>query len=226
MRIACISDTHGFHRKIVVPEADVLVHAGDITMNGEPEVMDDFVGWLHAQPHKHKVLVPGNHDFCLDYQHPRRPKWPGHHMTARDSFDAVGVHFLIGRGVTLDGVKFWGGPWVPNLPLWAFPEGEGKCWKQLPHDVQVLVTHGPVYGIGDRVGPDHQVQVGFGEHVGSTKLGNQLTYSGAIDSLKAHISGHIHESHGVKVVGTRLFVNAAICTRAYNPSNPTVVIDV
>ena len=38
LRIACISDTHGRHRSITVPPCDVLIHAGDFTNVGEPEL--------------------------------------------------------------------------------------------------------------------------------------------------------------------------------------------
>lgn len=65
-----ISDTHGFHRDVVIPDGDVLVHAGDITMNGEVETILDFVRWLVELPHAHKVIVPGNHDRCLDHAYP------------------------------------------------------------------------------------------------------------------------------------------------------------
>ncbi len=34
LSIVCISDTHGKHRNLVVPDGDVLVHAGDITSKG------------------------------------------------------------------------------------------------------------------------------------------------------------------------------------------------
>lgn len=36
MRIVCISDTHGLHRKLVLPEADILIHAGDFMIHGRP----------------------------------------------------------------------------------------------------------------------------------------------------------------------------------------------
>ena len=34
LKIVCISDTHGKHRSLKVPDGDVLVHAGDITSKG------------------------------------------------------------------------------------------------------------------------------------------------------------------------------------------------
>ena len=35
MRIVAISDTHGLHDTLTIPDGDVLVHAGDITRHGE-----------------------------------------------------------------------------------------------------------------------------------------------------------------------------------------------
>lgn len=29
-KIICVSDTHGLHRKLDVPDGDILIHAGDI----------------------------------------------------------------------------------------------------------------------------------------------------------------------------------------------------
>ena len=46
VRFVCISDTHGKHRQINVPDGDVLLHAGDITNMGEPQQLEDFAEWL------------------------------------------------------------------------------------------------------------------------------------------------------------------------------------
>jgi hypothetical protein len=37
-RIVCISDTHGYHRSIPIPTCDILIHGGDFTNYGEPEM--------------------------------------------------------------------------------------------------------------------------------------------------------------------------------------------
>ena len=43
MRIVCISDTHGRHKKLKnIPDGDVLIHAGDITPRGEIEHLGSF----------------------------------------------------------------------------------------------------------------------------------------------------------------------------------------
>ena len=55
MRICCISDTHG-HR-IPVPDADLLIHAGDMTGSGTLEEVKATHDWLAALPHRHKVVI-------------------------------------------------------------------------------------------------------------------------------------------------------------------------
>ena len=37
MRIVLISDTHGLHRQLDVPAGDLLIHAGDFTLNSKPD---------------------------------------------------------------------------------------------------------------------------------------------------------------------------------------------
>ena len=59
VRIVCISDTHGQHTKLSVPDGDVLVHAGDFTAFGDrPKEVVDFNQWLgeqHLRKH-HNIL--------------------------------------------------------------------------------------------------------------------------------------------------------------------------
>src|SRR5207247_3444670 len=67
MRIVCLADTHGLHRQLEVPTGDLLIHAGDFTFYSKPpSVVSDFDDWLGSLPHRHKVVVPGNHEFALE----------------------------------------------------------------------------------------------------------------------------------------------------------------
>lgn len=36
LRCVCISDTHGLHRGVAVPNGDLLIHCGDFTDTGMP----------------------------------------------------------------------------------------------------------------------------------------------------------------------------------------------
>jgi len=66
MRIVLISDTHGLHRQLEVPSGDLLIHAGDFTFYSKPpSIVSDFNAWLGSLPHRHKVVIPGNHEFAL-----------------------------------------------------------------------------------------------------------------------------------------------------------------
>jgi len=53
-RFVCISDTHDCTP--VVPDGDVLLHAGDISA-GIPESVKSMFDWLKGLPHQTKVSV-------------------------------------------------------------------------------------------------------------------------------------------------------------------------
>jgi predicted phosphodiesterase len=40
--LVAVSDTHGLHPYLHIPEGDVLVHAGDITLHGTLAEVADF----------------------------------------------------------------------------------------------------------------------------------------------------------------------------------------
>src|SRR5277367_2976397 len=143
MRIIAISDTHALHRHLVIPDGDVLVHAGDITGDGEIETMIDFADWFRELPHKHKLVLPGNHDYCLDISQGKYNKF------AEQLIDSTGAHYLFDTSRTLDGKKFYGSPWVPNLAGWAFWDRNRDRFETAPQDIDVLVTHGPPRNIRD-----------------------------------------------------------------------------
>lgn len=63
MKLVCISDTHSMHRRIPeVPDGDVLVHAGDSLGQGTLENIEELNEWLGTLPHRHKIVIAGNHD--------------------------------------------------------------------------------------------------------------------------------------------------------------------
>ena len=66
LRFVAISDTHNKHADLVVPPGDVLIHAGDVTWGGTLAEVEAFNAWLGTLPHKHKIVVAGNHDFAFD----------------------------------------------------------------------------------------------------------------------------------------------------------------
>ena len=187
MRVVFISDTHGAHDRIDLPEADVLVHCGDFTNRGRSEEIAAFNEWLGRQSHDVKIVVPGNHDLAFESK-PTRSK---DLLTHAD-------HVLIDETVVVGGVKFFGSPRTPQFGGWAFMYNRNKApWDCIPTDTDVLITHGPAYDILDSASD--------GQQCGCEALGAVVTKI----APKVHAFGHIHESRGVKQVGETLRVNAA-----------------
>lgn len=46
LKIVAISDTHGQHRSLKLPNGDVIIHAGDVSRSGRPEQIQDFLDWF------------------------------------------------------------------------------------------------------------------------------------------------------------------------------------
>jgi Icc-related predicted phosphoesterase len=210
MRIICISDTHNRIGKVDIPDGDVLVHAGDSTMMGRPEEIGKFAAYLEALPHKYKVVIAGNHDWLFE----TRP------TTARKLIEDAGAIYLQDEAVTIMGHKFYGAPWQPWFQNWAFNVARGKAlaakWALIPTDTDVLITHGPPFGILD--------QVDGGEHLGCVDLRT------AVDRVNPllHVFGHIHDGYGLdarRELARTNFVNASICDESYQPVNSPIEID-
>lgn len=181
MRLVAMADTHGYHRDLVVPDGDVLVHAGDLTQRGTLAQLQEVADWLRSLPHRHKVVIAGNHDFALQ----RVP------AEARALFH--GLTYLEDEEVTLDGVRIYGSPWQPWFYDWAFNLRRGPAidekWQRIPEGLDVLVTHGPPAGYGDLVTR--------GERVGCEDLLRHLARA----KPRFHLFGHIHEDRGEWLVG-------------------------
>lgn len=210
MRVVAISDTHMYHERITLPEGDLLVHAGDSTRRGELDDLEAFLTWLRDQPHRHKVLIAGNHDFCFETEKKRKK--------ARALVEKMGnIIYLQDREVTVEGYKVWGSPWQPWFYNWAFNLSRGpslaKKWALIPADTDILVTHGPPKGILDRTDR--------GEQVGCEELRARVE----VIQPKLHIFGHIHEGYGQEGDGHTIFVNAASCDERYRPINSPIVVD-
>jgi predicted phosphodiesterase len=64
--LVLLVDTHGFHRRMKIPESVIVIFAGDICSYGDLSELDDFNAFLGQLPHKHKIMVAGNHDYIAD----------------------------------------------------------------------------------------------------------------------------------------------------------------
>lgn len=205
MRIVFLSDTHGLHDQVEVPEGDLLLHAGDLTGRGRLEELAAAADWLRSLPHRHKVLIAGNHDFCLEQQ-PQAARALLHGLT-----------YLEDESCQCEGLKIYGSPWQPWFHDWAFNLRRGeplrRVWAGIPEDTEILMTHGPPEGILDRCLD--------GREVGCQQLLQRVQEI----RPRLHLFGHIHEAYGQKTVDETLFVNGSACTLQYKPVQKPWVLE-
>jgi predicted phosphodiesterase len=204
------------HKGFSLPDGDVLIHAGDATSSGVSDEVGRFLEWFASQSHPHKILIAGNHDW-LFLRHPD--------MAEQLLAAYPGITYLQDSGVEIKGIKFWGSPWQPEFCDWAFNlprKGPGlrEVWNRIPIDTEVLITHGPPYGILDQVTGSIDFS-GKAEHLGCEELLIRL----AAVKPKVHIFGHIHGGYGVAQSKVTTYVNACTCSELYKPSNRPIVVD-
>ncbi|KAJ8307240.1 hypothetical protein KUTeg_015324 [Tegillarca granosa] len=235
VRFVCISDTHTFIENkpsYFLPDGDVLLHAGDITNEGQIKKLVEFNDYLGKLSYKHKVVIAGNHDITLDTD--MIQKDPESAMLnfgiicellkqysvkqTKDLF--TNCTYLQDSGVQLYGINIYGSPWQPVFRDWAFNLRRGeeilKKWDKIPNNTDILITHGPPLGYGDEVG--HH---GSG-HVGCVELLNTVQKR---VHPKYHVFGHIHEGYGVTSDGETTFINASFVNRLFLPVNSPIVFD-
>lgn len=226
LRFVCISDTHGRHRNVRVPSGDVLVHCGDFTHRGTHDEIRDFNDWLGTLPHRHKIVIAGNHDLSMDaveYRTHWATTWrhAEFHDPARSHALLTNCTYIENRSVVIDGVKIFGSPMTPPIPgrVMAFNVARGfaaqQQWSKIPSDVDVLLTHGPPNGILDKV-------------VTGARVGDETLLREVMSRCRPqfHVFGHIHEAYGATRVGRTVFINCATSTLLGKPKHAPVVFDV
>jgi len=66
MKLIAISDTHGYHRSLKIPDGYILIHAGDLTRHGSLDDVIEVNDFLGNLPHPYKIIIAGNHDLCYE----------------------------------------------------------------------------------------------------------------------------------------------------------------
>lgn len=220
MKIVCISDTHCKLNKIIVPEGEVLIHAGDLCSRGsriEAEAEIKLLSKIAKNFDAH-FFVPGNHDIIFEHD--------TIHMKA--FCQSEGVNMLLHETATYKKFNIFGSPYTPEFFNWAFnvPRGEElyKKWQDIPLNTNILITHGPPSDMLDRI-PDSYFNplTNSRLNVGCEDLKNRIS---ELKELKLHVFGHIHNSYGQKNKNGVKYINASICTEKYNPTNKPIVIEV
>jgi len=208
LKFIAISDTHGRHADLILPKGDVLIHAGDVSRIGDRNEIINFLQWFDSQPFAYKIFIAGNHDFYFERMPPEIIK----------NSIPPGVIYLNDSDITIENVKIWGSPVTPWFFDWAFNRQRGndiqKHWNMMPNDVDILITHGPVYQILDKTISR--------QHVGCTDLLQKVMEI----QPKYHICGHIHEAYGVVNKNNITFINASNLDVNYKLVNKPIAFEI
>lgn len=210
MRIVCFSDTHAdicIDRldTISMPEGDVLICAGDFSGIGNNLDIINFNETLKRFKHEFKILCPGNHDRFLEH-----------------SYDLGEVildqaFLLCDQEVVIKGIKFYVTPWTPTFYNWSFMLSEEELKKKfeyIPEDTNVLISHGPPFGILDKNNK--------GINCGSKALLERVKKV----KPKYHVFGHIHQNYGIEEIEDTKFINCSLLDDDYILKNEPVVFDI
>ena len=223
-KIVCISDTHCKLNQVKLPDGDILVHAGDALSRGTLSEFMEFVNQLEKikVKYKHIIYVQGNHDRITEQNE----------SLVKDECASRDIIYLNDTGITLEGISFYGSAVTPRFHDWAWnrdSEQGGtsvgpsnpkydpiqKHWDLLPEKVDILITHGPPYGVLDK-------SVYDGALCGCQHLMKKVLEV----EPKFHIFGHIHNWHGKEKRGNTTFVNASSCTEEYKAINKPIVLEI
>lgn len=188
-----ISDTHGYHRLLNIPnDIDIVIHSGDESNSkdkykNEPEFRD-FINWFACLPIKNKVFIAGNHSSYIFHNRKEVNK------VCKD----LNIIYLEDDWTLIDGISIWGSPATPNFGNWYFMKDRSKMdklYSSIPDWIDIVVSHGPPKGILDL----------------SYDQDNKLEFCGC-KSLKNHMLnrvkpkycffGHIHNTKDIINSGT------------------------
>lgn len=218
MKIACISDTHTFCIPDAdMPDADVLVHAGDLTNSGSVAALVAQAAWLERlsqEKYQDVIVIGGNHDYALDGFMKENAEYAVHEKIFNRR-----VHYLRDSGLAIGGKYFYGTPWTYD-ENWAFgepvPLKRKRYWDMIPLHTNVLVTHCPPRGIRD---------IYHGNSLGC----NELRQAVSRVKPQLHVFGHIHNCYGTYADANTTYVNAAstaVLGDHYVYCNKPIVIEI
>src|SRR6476646_5418387 len=213
MRIAISGDWHGWLPQ-EIPECDLLLVPGDIGLGEKlggnliEVLMTDWLKFLNSLDCQ-VIAVAGNHDFEDQVRIMRHMPWK----------------YLEDELVEFEGLKIWGSPWSDPFGYgWAFnmsQEDQAEYWKQVPDDVDIIVSHGPPRGLRDQVSYFDGMSW-VNKNVGSFELRERMEQ---LENLKLVACGYIHPQYGLQKKWGHVVANGSMVNNKYQPTNKPIVVD-
>jgi len=218
-RIVVISDTHNDHKLIRdIPDGDILIHCGDFSHKNDwknlsekeiPSTVIEFNKFIGKFPHKHKIVIAGNHEIGFNDL-----------SVSQIQIVLSNCTYLQDSAVVIEGVKIYGTPWTKSRHMaFSCPSDDlVDKWQNIPSDTDILITHLPPFNVFDLAwvgsesskAPKDTCPVCDKMHPTKSHWGckNLLLRSMEVKP-KVHLFGHVHDCPGYVQLEDITFVNAA-----------------
>jgi predicted phosphodiesterase len=218
LKIWTLSDLHGELIEPPKQEFDVVIIAGDICPDFDKDLSQNAFYQL-------RWINTAFRMWCKSIEKPIIVTWGNHDSVGAflpdDINFADNVTLLLDSGTSFRGINIWGTPRTPRYGTFCFTAEDQELtryWDLIPDDTQLLICHGPFWGVNDTVSRYNRVTgLDYLTNDGSKTL---LT---RVNQLKLHlfICGHLHNINNKKHIshsGTSC-VNVAIRDDDYNIVN-------
>ena len=198
LRVAAISDIHGYLPTIEEP-ADILLIAGDISpleiQFDKPKMKiwleTEFAYWIKGLPVERVFLIAGNHDSYLE----------SISKTNILALQQACVKLTYLKNEVCDYVDSYGQVWTifgtpychifGNWPFMRSDKYMTEKFKQIPDEVDIIISHDPPFAAGDvdviLEAPQHRFERMF-THLGNDPLRDRIEKV----NYKLLVCGHIH----------------------------------
>eukprot|EP01084_Bolivina_argentea_P160293 279158_1 len=190
---------------------------------------------IENRKYKHLICIAGNHETTFDVKWynkdgsngQRKHKYFKPKPNAEEIKDIILKSkywiYLQDSGIQLYGLNIYGTPWQPAYNDWGFNLNRNSNelkdkWKLIPKDTDILITHSPPLGHGDKVGAREEY-----EYCGCKHLNERIK---EINNISYHIFGHVHSGFGCtkqKDINKTTYINASSVDHRYAPKHKPIM---
>lgn len=226
MKICAISDLHGYLPELESCEL-VLICGDSVPLDYQANSKKTrkwydtvFRRWAGELPCDKVLFIAGNHEL----------HFPGKKIIYESLFSKDDKITYLCHSEYLykskggKEYKIFGTPYCKQFLDWAFmyPNEElEKIFKNIPNDLDILISHDNPYGYGDII--LQECPWADGSHIGNIPLAKAIEEK----QPKYQFNGHLHScDHSLIMIGNTKHYNCSINDEQYNPVYEPLYLDI
>lgn len=226
MKICAVSDLHGYLPELKPCEL-VLICGDSVPLEYQASSKKTkkwyditFRRWAEELPCDKVLFIAGNHEL-----HFPRKKIIYESLFSKDNKITYLCHSeYIHKSKDGKEYKIFGTPYCKQFMNWAFmyPNEElEKIFKNIPSDLDILISHDNPYGYGDIV--LQECPWADGSHIGNIPLAKAIKEK----QPKYQFNGHLHScEHSLIMIDNTKHYNCSIKDERYNPVYEPLYLDI